>query len=248
MNNIQAIQNSLERTQNEEDFVKKLKENPIQVSAFRRMVLDNPNIDQTQKIQLVADVNKYKEKGLVIDDIQPTWDEFRTAVAEEQSDHMPIKMSMYKNLTGVNLSIIHSVKHRIYDDVGGGKQAKIQHYSDTYGLKTSYVGEKPYSANVTTLDLNKSEDVKIFNESCHHYDNMMKDWELKKNTILKERGKSLAEHFPLEQSIVDKHQAQIEKQERAKYHAWKKTEAERTRVVPIVDPRKPLGNKLLPSS
>ena len=248
MNNIQAIQNSLERTQNEEDFIKKLKENPIQVSAFRRMVLDNPNIDQTQKIQLVADVNKYKEKGLVIDDVQPTWDEFKTAVAEEKPDHMPIKTSMYKNLAGEDLSIIHSVKHVFYDDLGGGNQATVQHYSDKHGLKTTYIGEKPYSANVTTLDLNKPEDVKTFNESCNQYDNTMKEWQLKKNTILKERGKSLAEYFPLDQSIVDKHQAQIEKQEKAKYHAWKKTEAERTRVVPIVDPRKPLGNKLLPSS
>ena len=61
----------------------------------------------------------------------------------------------------------------------------------------------------------------------------MGKYELKKNTILKERGKTLKEWHPLPQEIVDNHEKAVEEKSQAEYKAWKKVQArnDRPRVV-----------------
>lgn len=209
-----------------DDFVDNLKKNPKQVTEYKNLVL-NGNLDPKETATMMADIPKLKDKGYIIDDIQITWDEHK---ANTPKGHFPIKLSTYKQLSGDDFTLANSVKLCFYDDAGG-HSAEVTHYSANNGIDVSCgYNNKPSGTKIVQIDSKNPDDVAKFNKAQKSYEHTMKKWESRKKDILDGRGDKYKEWFPLPQSIVDKENAVIEKQQRAEYKAWQKSqEPERVR-------------------
>ena len=209
-----------------DDFLANLKKNPLPVTKYKNMVL-NAGLDPKETTSMIGDIPNLKEKGFIIDDIKATWEEHK---ANTPKGHIAVKNSTFKQLAGDDFQILSSVKFSIYDDIGGGHDSKVTHYSANNGLDVSCGrGAKPYSVNLVSIDGKNPDDVAKFNKAQKSYENTMKNWESRKKDILEGRGKTLKEWFPLPQSIVDKENAVIEKQQRAEYKAWQKVQENNNR-------------------
>ena len=204
-----------------DEFVENLKKNPIQVTKFKNMVL-NSNLDSKETTSLLTDIPKLKEKGFLIDDIPVTWEEHKANVPK---GHIAVKNSTFKQLDGDDFKILTSVKFSIYDDIGGGHESKVNHYSANNGMDVSCgYNNKPYSVNIIPIDGKNPEDVAKFNAAQKSYDKMYKDdWQPLKKEILK-NGDKYTPYMKLDQSIVDKENQVIEDQSRAEYKAWQKVQ------------------------
>jgi len=210
-----------------DDFLANLKENPKQVTEYKNLVL-NGKLEPKETATMIADIPHLKEKGFLIDDIKPTWEQHKANVPK---GHIAVKNSTFKQLDGDDFKILTSVKFSIYDDIGGGHDSKVNHYSANNGMDVSCgYNNKPYSVNIIPIDGKNPEDVAKFNAAQKSYDKMYKDdWQPLKKEILK-NGDKYTPYMKLDQSIVDKENQVIEDQSRAEYKAWQKAqEPERVR-------------------
>ena len=190
-----------------DEYVENLKKNPKQVTAYKNLVL-NAGLDHQEATTMLADIPHMKEKGLLIADIPITWEEHKENTPK---GHFPIKLSTYKQLSGDDFSIANSVKLSFYDDVGG-HQAKVNHYSANNGIDVSCgYNNKPGGSRITQIDAKNPDDVAKFKEAEKNYTHAMEQWQFRKKDILEGRGKTLKEWMPLDQSIVDNHNAAVEK-------------------------------------
>ena len=208
-----------------DDYLANLKDNPKQVSQFKKQVV-NAGLDPIETTSILGEIPKLKEKGYIIDDIPITWDEHK---ANTPKGHLAIPLSEYKQLSGDDFTLANSVKLCFYDDAGG-HSAEVTHYSANNGLDVSCgYNNNPSGTKIVQIDPNNPDDVAKFNKAPKFYDHTMKKLESRKKDILDGRGGKYEEWFPLPQSIVDKENAVIEKQQRAEYKAWQKVQENESR-------------------
>ena len=205
MKDIDVLWEAMQKRKQKEAFAESLKENPLQESEYKSLILDM-DLEPTHSAKMFSQMAEYKKKGLVIDDIPLKYDEFVSKVNEETDGKvMPMKLSIYKQLSGDELKLAHSVKLAFYDDVGCGVQGKVQHYTDKYGLEKSYVGQEvPAGSRTMQLDLKDPENIKKFNQASRGYDTAMGEWEKKKTSILKHRGERYEAWHPLPEAYQPK--------------------------------------------
>ena len=183
----------------EQEFTKKLKEKPFSVSQYRKYVMDS-SLDSKQKSKLLTGDKyiEFRKKGFIVDDVPETLLEYKTRMKTEKPDHLTMPLSVWKQLDSQQMGIATSVKLNYFDDVGGGHQSKIIHYSDAYGLEKSYgKGNQPAGVRIERLDMSKPENVQKFKNAQDSYHKAMVQWRLLNNSIIKYRGDTLKKAFPL---------------------------------------------------
>ena len=137
-----------------DDFVANLKKNPKQVTEYKNLVL-NGNLDPKETATMMADIPQLKEKGYIIDDIPVTWEQHKANVPK---GNIAVKNSTFKQLDGDDFKILTSVKFSIYDDIGGGHESKVNHYSANNGMDVSCgYNNKPYSVKINPIDTKRSK-------------------------------------------------------------------------------------------
>ena len=223
MKDLDALFDSMEKQKQKDNFIKELKENPLQSSQFKNLIMNNDTIESEDKARMISQIGEYKKQKLVIDDIPLTWEEHKVNVKENAPDHMPIKLSMFKQLSGSDMAIATSVKLAFFDDVGGGQQSKITHYSANNGMDVSCgYGNNPSGVRIVEIDSKRTEDISIFNKAKKNYEDSMEQWQFRKKDILEGRGTKYQKWMKLDKSIIDNENQKIEKQKKAEYQAWKK--------------------------
>ena len=180
------------------EFIDNLKKNPLQVSEYKQMIAGDTSLDGNEKIAMLGRVSEYKQRGLLKDDVKVTLSDFRKQVAETTPDKYVMPLSIYKQLDSEQMQVAHSVQLAWYDDLGGGINAKVNHYQDKYGLHKSGGGA---GVKMNNVDLRTEEGSRQWNEAKKYYDTAQKQWSEMKKEIIEGRGSKYKEWHPLPDGV-----------------------------------------------
>ena len=135
------------------EFEKMLKEKPLQISEYRKLVEDM-NLDSKEKTKYYNHLDNLKENKMIIDDIPESFEDF--SVRAEQKGKVPIKSSVMKQMSQDEFSKLTTKAMALYDDLNGHQN--VLHYK--YRSRNGMVQETGNGISVKYLDTDDVETIR----------------------------------------------------------------------------------------
>ena len=191
----------LKKKQDElESFAEELKENPIEISKYKQMVV-NSDFAGDVKHKMLDNIQSLQQAGMLkVDDVQ-TWEDFISDTFKNHKGYYPLRASDLKQSDGELYEIHNSIKTRIYYDIP--RTSRVQHYSANHGTEHSGKG---CGVDVRPIDSNDPHDRKMFNEANERYHKSQERLKLNVKSILEGRKSGKYEKYaPLSEETKEKY-------------------------------------------